>query len=889
MKKILRRSLCCLLSIMLIFSSVVVSFAAAEDSRTTPVIVINDIDLNPIRNTDDGSVVFDFSDYQYDLLFTSGFSSEITELFSADVVEQITSGDMETMDIMMLMVDYLGFGGDVNRIINTLLELVMDIMGNMDAENLDIESIIASIDFKQYAEDLKNSIAEDIDNAKLLAMNPDGTPANDNIGAVIYPESLEYYYDDDSEFAEKLSGQIGDSIAETIGYENTFIFSYDWRIDPAINADNLAEFIETVKDATGSDEVSIISEGYGSLVATEYLSLYADEAAESVVNFVTVSSEFLGTSLVGDYFKGEIVNEFSNLNSYTSAYLRYMNDLSDNPITAFVMWLLNYIMNNEWELQGFCLEIEKVLSDLEFAFDVVGVTDQLALMPGLWALVPVEDYDDAYNNLIDDSTDEALIEVIDTFKDEQYYYEEILIDAKDSGINVSVVASWDLQIFPIGENSSVQSDGIVDTAYASFGATCIDLNDVAYAMQAEQYIADGHDHMSANYDMLTPWYAYGGICAYIDASTCALPENTWFIKNMKHGTFNYESNSVDFLVWLITADEERTVWDDASYKQFMTYNRYINPGILSSDGIVAPEDTTVGGYLLGDMNLDGYITSIDAHIALKVADGLEDIDYDSIPFKNGDIDGDGEITYDDAGYILDISSGIDDMMFAGIKLDYDVDVEGLEKSDYEIELRPVYNSVTNQLELTVVLLDAAGSYCGNFIIKYDPDMLTYSSAEVYEVTNGKISAGAPKSCDNTLACSFAVSKALNKKTCDENGDLVLATFYLDVSRTNITATTITAGSSYFYEDDETTYIDETVLDLDEDFFFMLGDADNNRYISAADARYILRVAARLETIEDDLTFRRCDVDKSGNITAKDARLVLRASAKLIDSFEIEVE
>lgn len=876
MKKTFRRCLCCLLSAVLAFSGAVTAFAFDEESAT-PVIVVNDIDMNPIYNTDDGSVVFNLSDYQFDLLFTTGFSSNITELFSKDVLESLAAGKISSTDIMSLMLDYLGFNGDINRIINEVLELVMMVTANLNLESLDINSIIESIDFAQYAENLKQKLSDNIENIKLLEMNADGTPVNENIGAVLYTESLEYYYDEDDELAAMIAGDIADSIADAVGYDNTYIFTYDFRLDPAVNAEIFADYVEGVKEATGSDKVTVISEGYGSLVATEYLAEYPDESVESIKNFVTVSSELLGTSVIGDFFKGDIVNRFSDITSYTSAYLRYMNDISDNPITAFVMWLLNYIMNSEWELQAFCLEIEKVLGDVYTLLNVTGITDKIACMPGLWALVPESDYDDAYENMLDENADETLVEAIESFKYNQSEYETILNDAKDNGINISIVAAWDLQIVPIGKNSSVQSDGVVDTEYASFGADCIELNSVAEAMQAEQWDFDGHDHMSASYDMLTPWYAYGGICAYIDASTCALPENTWFIKNMKHGTFDYLSNSSEFLVWLVTAEEERTVWDDVAYKQFMTYNRFINPGILSSDGVVAPDDTTVGGYLLGDANLDGIITSLDAYVAMT-----EDLDEESIPFKNADIDGDGEITDSDAERILRISSGIDEEMSAGVKLSYDV--EGLDKSDYNIELRPVYNSATNQLELTLVLLDAAGSYSGNFVVNFETSMLTYSSAEAFEIAKGTAVAGSPDLLDNTVTCSFYSSKPVTKKDCDENGDLAIAKFCLDVARKDITETTVKAGTSYFYEDDMNVFIEEYVLELDEDFFFMLGDADNNRWISAADARFILRAAAGLELIEDDLMFKRCDVDKDGKITAKDARLVLRASAKLISSF-----
>lgn len=881
MKNIFKRFLCCLLSIVLVVGSSISAFAAVE-TEVTPVIVVNDIDANPIYNTDDGSVVFNFSDYKFDLLFTSGFSSEIMDLFSPEIIEQITSGEMATIDIVMLLIDYLGFSGDINSIINSLLELVTSIMGSMDTENIDIQAILANIDFNQYAEDLKEQMKTAIQNMLLLRMNEDGTSANANIGTILYPESLEYYYDEDSSAAYALAGDIGETIAEEIGYENTFVFTYDWRLDPVVNADALADYIENVKSTTGSEKVSIISEGYGSTVATTYLAVNEDTAADSVHNFVTVSSEFLGTSLVGDYFKGDIVNEFTNITTFTSAYIRYTNDISDNPITAFVTWLLNYIFNNEWELQALCFEIEKVLSSVEYFVDASGVTAEIAKMPGIWALVPVDDYDDSVENIFGENTDTSLNKIIDTFKEYQYDYEAILQSVKDNGVNISVVAAWDLQIIPIGKNCSVQSDGIVDTAYASFGATCVDLNNVGEATKAVQMYEDGHKHVSTTYDMLTPWYAYGGICKYIDASTCALPENTWFIKNMKHGTFNWESNSVDFLVWLITAETEKTVWQDAAYKQFMTYNRFINPGILSSDGVVATPSEP-GGYLLGDINLDGVITSLDAKIALSVASGSIRINADSIAFKNGDINVDGDINKDDAAAILLMSTGLVSGMQSGIKFDFDVEQGSLDNASYEIELRPEYNSVKNQVILSVYVLDAKNSYNGNFVIKYDTKMFTYADAKMYELKNGYTVAGGPANIDGTLTCGYAVNKAITASDCDENGDLLIGTIYLDVSR-EIIPTALTAGAAYFYEDDTLTFIEPVSVDLDEDFFFMLGDADNNRYLSAYDARMILRIAAKIETPTDDLMSKRCDVDLDGKITAKDARLVLRASAKLISSF-----
>lgn len=886
MKTVFRRVLCCLMSVILIFGSCIAAFAA-DESNPTPVVVINDIDANPIRNVNDGSVVFDFSDYQFDLLFTTGFSENFAELFSPEILGSIANGEIQTLDLIMMLVDYLGFGGDVNTIVNKVLELVTTIMGNIDSEELDLKAIIEAIDIQQYINDLKAQIKENIENIMMLKMNDDGTPANPETGAVIYPESLEYYYDEDGDFAYALAGDIGESAAEEVGYDNTFVFSYDWRVDPIATAEKLGEFIDGVKESTGADKVSIISEGYGSLIATTYLA-DTDKASADIKNFVTVSSEFMGTSVIGDYFKGDLVNEFTNLNSFTGAYIRYINDVSNNPITAFSTWLVNYILNRNGETHSFCLKIEQLISSVNYVFASTGITAEIAKMPGIWALVPAYDFDEAAANIYGDNETSPVYELASSFKDYQYDYESILIDAKDAGVNVSVVASWDLQIIPIGNNHSVQSDGIVDTEYASFGATCISLNSVAEGMKATQINFDGHNHLSSTFDMLTPDYKYAGIPHYIDASTCALPENTWFIKNMKHGSFNWESNSMEFLMWLLTADSEKTVWQDVAYKQFMTYNRYINPGILSSDGYVSSGDSSQqGGMLLGDINLDGLVTALDASLALRIEEGNYYVAEDSVAFKNGDVVKNGIINDADSRKILLMSAGLIDYMLSGVKFDYDTEQGELEKASYSIELRPSFNPIHNQLELELVLLDAKDSYCGNFIIKYDNDLFTYASVDEYKHDNGNVVAGAPVDSENTLSCAFSFPEGIDASECDSQGDLPLAKFYLDVTKTKkIDLTSITAGAAYFYEVDDTqVFIEPVSISLNEDFFFMLGDADNNRNISANDARLILRIAAKIETVTDEEMFRRCDVDGDGVITAKDARLVLRASAKLINSFD----
>ncbi len=71
----------------------------------------------------------------------------------------------------------------------------------------------------------------------------------------------------------------------------------------------------------------------------------------------------------------------------------------------------------------------------------------------------------------------------------------------------------------------------------------------------------------------------------------------------------------------------------------------------------------------------------------------------------------------------------------------------------------------------------------------------------------------------------------------------------------------------------------SVFALDEDLLRL--DVDSDGYVTAADARYILRVAARLETVEiDETALYLMDANDDGKITAADSRLTLYCSSML---------
>lgn len=610
--KISRKVLSCILAVVMIFGISATAFAADSEYKN-PIVVVNGIANNP--------------------LYANPNTAGATQVFPP------------------------------NNITSIALTTEMYISGIVALASDDYDQIMNYFVGSQLYEKFEK-----------IQLNPDGTSKSENLGPIVYDYSLSYYTTDTEQF-DVIAGSIGKGMCEKVGYDNVYVYTYDWRLDPIENAKGLDEFIQNVKTQSRKEQVSIISEGYGSTIATTYLAECYENATADVDNFVTVNSAFEGSSVIGDLFTGRLIRQYNELQAATSAFIRYTNDISDNPATWFATWLTNYILNKNWETQDLIAHTITMMGHVRDNLYDKYLRDLLKNFVGLWAMVPVEYYDEAMDFMFinDLTTDEdynsEFQEKLQAFKNYQSSAADILNRAKSEGINISVISCWNIQIVPIGDNKasedelfglSAQSDGLIDTYYSSFGAYTIPLNDVGAAAQNKnQRYKEGecanHYHLSAEYDMLNPEMSLGAICHYIDASTCALPDNTWFIRNMKYGTFDVESNAFDLLVYLVTAEKTTSVFSNVKYTQFLNYNRYVKPGYLS----IPEYNITPGNYKLGDVDLDGKVTAADARLVLRMAARLEPYpEADSVVFKNADVNGNGRITAVDARIILRVVAAL---------------------------------------------------------------------------------------------------------------------------------------------------------------------------------------------------------------------------------------
>ena len=100
--------------------------------------------------------------------------------------------------------------------------------------------------------------------------NPDGT-AKDNSGAYMaYPSS--------------------------VSKNSNLIFSYDWRCDPFVAAEELNKFIDYVISKSGSDKVALRCHSLGSVIGTTYLRTYGND---KIMGIVFDSPALFGITYIG--------------------------------------------------------------------------------------------------------------------------------------------------------------------------------------------------------------------------------------------------------------------------------------------------------------------------------------------------------------------------------------------------------------------------------------------------------------------------------------------------------------------------------------------------------------------------------------------------------------
>ena len=374
-----------------------------------------------------------------------------------------------------------------------------------------------------------------------ITYNKDGEPVSE-LTVTQYTTSIaesKYGHFNDAE-----GGLVREAV-KRYGAENVYLFTYDWRKSAEQLAGELKSLIDTAIEDSGKDQVDIICASMGGMITNAYFYYHG---YEKVNKAVFVSGAHNGTYSVGDSFSGNLTVNTEMVRNTIDSMVEG-NILTDLIIEVFDrLGAFDYLTGyfNTWLNDYFERANEEVFRD------------SLGTMPGLWALCPVERFDEAYETVFGGCEDEyagACAPIIETGK---YLKNKdaVLLEAYNNGVELSFVAGYNTPGIPVLENGVLHSDSTIETVLASNGATIANYGETL----SDEYIASLEDKSYLSPDNV------------IDASTAAYRDCTWFIKNAEHVATDYGTECNAFVFWLFELEGQPTITSDAAYPQYLVTN-----------------------------------------------------------------------------------------------------------------------------------------------------------------------------------------------------------------------------------------------------------------------------------------------------------------------------
>lgn len=375
---------------------------------------------------------------------------------------------------------------------------------------------------------------------------------------------------------------------QELGDNHSYIFTYDWTANPYDVANQLGEYIEMVKEKSGHSKVSLCAESMGGAVVNAYIARNP-LAVTSIETIVMSNSAFNGLAMIGQLFTGN-----TDINGAKLGELIKQEILGNAEYAALVPSVGLFVGLAEMADTIIAADTDNRIYN-EILIPVFGY------IPSFWSLVPADKYDDAENFMLKNaganlkrfvagyqsvvSGTTARVQLCQTITDINYY-------------NVS---NYNKYIAPVTPTADWNSDGVIETINTSGFATVANMEetlDITYGgdyVDAKAEFDANKEEFLANNPSISPDFV-------VDASTCQVPTQTWFIKNLGHIAYGMNDGTGDFYVWLLTSTERYTIESNPDYPQFMYYNTTI-PQLMTWEEKAEIEESISGGITIPEIPL----------------------------------------------------------------------------------------------------------------------------------------------------------------------------------------------------------------------------------------------------------------------------------------------
>lgn len=354
----------------------------------------------------------------------------------------------------------------------------------------------------------------------------------------------------------------GYSVSKNMFSTGSITFKYDWRLSVETNAAILEQFIDRVCREKGYSKVNLVGRCLGGNIVQAYLQ--NAENLDKINDVVLYIPSTEGVDFISALFSGKVVidpDAVENFITYSLPYNDTIGGSIDPETYEMLLTVVEFV--NEANLLGVGTgAVENILEAVKDNVLARIVRDTYGGFVGYWNMVAPEDVEDAiafvYNTPELQQEYAGMIEKIRSFhQNVQLNEKETLAELHNGGMEIMIISKYNFPNFPLSENGLAQTDGTALTSATSLGATAANFGTVL----DESYIDSLEDSKYLSKDTM------------IDASTCLLPETTWFIKNLIHSDF---PQCVNKLIEKFLTAENFTVFSDEAYPQYLKYDSETN-------------------------------------------------------------------------------------------------------------------------------------------------------------------------------------------------------------------------------------------------------------------------------------------------------------------------
>ena len=343
-----------------------------------------------------------------------------------------------------------------------------------------------------------------------------------------------------------------ETLSDPAAVDYYYTYTFDYRLSPLDAAEDLHAYVKAVEAKTGSDKVAMVCRCGSTSIGAAYLYKYGTEDLTKITFF---SSSLLGIPYADTMLGGRVVIPGDALYHFVAS----QNPLAgmDERLNKFAVACL-YALNENNSADDLINLVLRVYDKIKDSFVSPFLRSYYGICPNFVATVN-DSYED-YRDFIF-PTDELKQEYAAILaKTDEYHYNvqlklaDLFTAARDEGVPVNFIAVYgDPSENPNGERSRLVGDELTDACYQSMGATV----PVYPNTLSDEYIKERTTAGFGKY--ISP-------DKMIDASTCLFPDNTWFIRNMRH---EFSGEDAISLFKAIAWTDNMTIQTDPAFPQYL--------------------------------------------------------------------------------------------------------------------------------------------------------------------------------------------------------------------------------------------------------------------------------------------------------------------------------